>query len=309
MKSVHATFTSALDALVAQIRQDRSILAAILCGSLSHDTVWHKSDIDLVLVTIDDKKTEVSDVALYADGVNVHAILFPRTEFRRIVEGSLHNSFMHSFLAKGRLLYTHDETIADLCGRLHTLGTRDAAVQLLQAAAGALSCIDKAHKWFVTRGDLDYSALWILYAATSLAKLEVIGAGQLVDREVLQQAITRNPAFFRTIYTNLLNERKTRQSVQSALDAIDRYVGERAPTLFAPVVDHLREAGEARSCKDIDAHFTKNYGVESVTTVCEYLADRGLIGKASIPVHLTKKSNVEVQELAFFFMAEPPDAF
>lgn len=309
MKSVHATFTSALDALVAQIRQDRSILAAILCGSLSHDTVWHKSDIDLVLVTIDDKKTEVSDVALYADGVNVHAILFPRTEFRRIVEGSLHNSFMHSFLAKGRLLYTHDETIADLCGRLHTLGTRDAAVQLLQAAAGALSCIDKAHKWFVTRRDLDYSALWILYAATSLAKLEVIGAGQLVDREVLQQAITRNPAFFRTIYTNLLNERKTRQSVQSALDAIDRYVGERAPTLFAPVVDHLREAGEARSCKDIDAHFTKNYGVESVTTVCEYLADRGLIGKASIPVHLTKKSNVEVQELAFFFMAEPPDAF
>lgn len=309
MKSVHATFTSALDALVAQIRQDRSILAAILCGSLSHDTVWHKSDIDLVLVTIDDKKTEVSDVALCADGVNVHAILFPRTEFRRIVEGSLHNSFMHSFLAKGRLLYTHDETIADLCGRLHTLGTRDAAVQLLQAAAGALSCIDKAHKWSVTRRDLDYSALWILYAATSLAKLEVIGAGQLVDREVLQQAITRNPAFFRTIYTNLLNERKTRQSVQSALDAIDRYVGERAPTLFAPVVDHLREAGEARSCKDIDAHFTKNYGVESVTTVCEYLADRGLIGKASIPVHLTKKSNVEVQELAFFFMAEPPDAF
>jgi hypothetical protein len=34
---------------------DRSIVAAILCGSLSHDTVWAKSDIDLVLVTIDDK--------------------------------------------------------------------------------------------------------------------------------------------------------------------------------------------------------------------------------------------------------------
>jgi predicted nucleotidyltransferase len=309
MKSVHATFAAALDALVTQIKNDRSILAAILCGSLSHDTVWHKSDIDLVLVTIDDRKTETSDAALYADGVNVHAILLPRTEFRRIVEGSLHNSFMHSFLAKGRLLYTHDETIADLCDRLHTLGTRDAAVQLLEAAAGALSCIDKAHKWFLTRGDLDYSALWILYAATSLAKLEVIGAGQLVDREVLPQAVTLNPVFFRTIYTNLLNERKTRQAVQSALDAVDRYVDERAPALFAPVIDYLREAGEARSCKDIDAHFTKNFGVVSVTTACEYLADRGLIGKASIPVHLTKKSNVEVQELAFFFMAGPPDAF
>ena len=37
---------------------DRSILAAILCGSLSHDIVWEKSDIDLTLVTIDDKKVK-----------------------------------------------------------------------------------------------------------------------------------------------------------------------------------------------------------------------------------------------------------
>ena len=100
------------------VEKDRSILAAILCGSLSHDTVWARSDIDLVLVTIDDKKIAASDIPLYADGVNVHALLIPRTEFRRMVEGSLHGSFIHSFLAKGRLLYTHDPTISDLFGRL-----------------------------------------------------------------------------------------------------------------------------------------------------------------------------------------------
>ena len=106
--TVEQQFTVALDALVEQVKEDRSILAAILCGSLSHDTVWAKSDIDLVLVTIDDKKVEPADVALYADGVNVHAFLMPRAEFRKTVEGSVHNSFMHSLLAKGRLLYTHD---------------------------------------------------------------------------------------------------------------------------------------------------------------------------------------------------------
>ena len=46
-----------------------------------------------------------------------------------------------------------------------------------------------------------------------------------------------------------------------------------------------------------------------VTTACEYLADQGLIGKASTPVQLTKKSNVEVQELAFFYLEERPDGF
>ncbi len=39
-----------------------------------------------------------------------HAGLMPRTEFRKMVEGSIRNSFVQSFLAKGRLLYTHDET-------------------------------------------------------------------------------------------------------------------------------------------------------------------------------------------------------
>jgi hypothetical protein len=112
-----------------------------------------------------------------------------------------------------------------------------------------------------------------------------------------------NPTFFRTIYADLLNSKKTRKSVQAALDAIDRYVAERASTLFAPVIEHLREVGEARSCTEIEDHFKRNFGVEGVTTACEYLADQGLIGKASTPVRLTKKSNVEVQELAFFYQS------
>src|SRR5260370_15028129 len=117
-RSIQQKFTEALDALVEQVKEDRSVLAAILCGSLSHDTVWAKSDIDLLLVTIDDKKVEQSDLALDAGGVNVHAFLLPPAEFRKTVEGSVRNSFMHSLLTKGRLLYTHDQTIAHLCDGL-----------------------------------------------------------------------------------------------------------------------------------------------------------------------------------------------
>jgi uncharacterized protein len=307
--SIHQKFTEALDLLVEQVKGDRSVLAAILCGSLSHDTVWAKSDIDLVLVTIDDKKEDREQISLYADGVNVHALLLPRAEFRKTVEGSVRNSFMHSFLAKGRLLFAHDQTIADLCTRLRDIGERDTQLQLLRAATSALGPIDKAHKWFLTRGDLDYTALWILYAATPLAQIEVLGARQLLDREVIPQALKLNPALFKTIYTDLLNAKKTRKSVQAALDAIDRYVAERATTLFAPIIDHLREAGEARSCTEIECHFHRNFNVGGATVACEYLADQELIGKASTAVRLTKKSNIDMQELAFFYLGEPPDDF
>ena len=260
--STRDKFTAALDGLVERLQQDRSVLAAILCGSLSHDTVWAKSDIDLVLVTIDDKNVGCADFALNADGVNVHANLMPRTAFRATVEGSTRNSFMHALLAKGRLLYTHDRTIGDLFSTLDRIGDRDTQLQLLRAAAGALPLIYKAHKWLLTRADLDYTALWILYAATPLAQIEVISRRQVADREVIPQALQLNPSFFKTIYTDLLNEKKTKAAVQRALDAVDAYVDERATTVFSLVIEHLREVGEARSCTEIEDHFKRNFDIE-----------------------------------------------
>jgi predicted nucleotidyltransferase len=305
---VEERFNAALESLVERVKEDRSVLAAVLCGSLSHDTVWAKSDIDLILVTIDEKKVSEGAVSLYADGVNVHASLMTRSEFRKTVEGAIRNSFMHSLLAKGRLLYTHDDTIAAMCERLRDIGERDTQLQLLSAGTGALYCAAKATKWFLTRGDLDYSALWILYAATPLAKIEFLMARRLVDREVLPQALKMNPAFFKVVYSDLLNAKKTPKNVKAALTAIDEYLEERTDALFGPVVEHLQEVGEARSATEIEHYFERNYGIHGVTGACEYLSDRGLIGKAQLPVRLTKRSNVAMDELAFFYGTRAADA-
>lgn len=234
-------------------------------------------------------------------------MLMPRTEFRKTVEGSIRNSFEHSFLAKGRLLYTHDDTITGLCEQLQKIGERDIRIQLLNAAAHALPAIYKAHKWLRTRGDLEYTALWILHAANALARVEVLRARQLADREVLPQALKINPAFFKIVYTDLLNGKKTRKNVQAALSAIDAYLSERTGELFGPLIEYLSEVGEARSATEIEDHFRRNFGISGTTGVCEYLADQGLIGKAPLATRLTKKSNVDVDEVAFFHSHAPAD--
>ena len=295
-----AEFTAALDALVPQLQADRSILAALLGGSLSHDRVWEKSDIDLLVITVDDKLAGPPYVSLNADGVNVHAMLMQRAEFRKLAEGSVHQSFMHSFLAKSRVLFTHDDTIRDLCERLQRIGERDTSLALLRAGTNVLPCLYKARKFLVTRGDLEYTALWILYAATPLAQVEVISARKLVDREVIPQALGLNPEFFKIVYTDLLNAKKTTKAVETALASADAYMAKRATRLFRPVLDYLREAGEIRAASDIEDHFSRSFDIGGVTTACEYLSDRGLIGKASSPVRATKRSSASLQELAFF---------
>ena len=66
------------------------------------------------------------------------------------------------------------------------------------------------------------------------------------------------------------------------------------------MIVYPRDAGEARAAGEIEAHFNRTVNVSSVTIACEYLADQGLVGKASIQARLTKKSNIDVEELAFF---------
>ena len=68
-------------------------------------------------------------------------------------------------------------------------------------------------------------------------------------------------------------------------------------------------AAEVRSASEIEAHFKRNFDIEGTTIACEYLAARGLIGKAATPVRLTKISNLMVEELAFVHMGEVPDEF
>src|SRR5678816_3599076 len=143
-------FTAALDAFVERATQEPYVLAIILGGSLSHDRVWEKSDIDLLVIGRDEKNNpkECKSFSLVENGVNIHATLQPRSQFKRMIEGSLQSTFMHSFFSKSRLLFTRDETIRELYDNVQRLGAKDREVQLLRAGTGVLPCLYKAQKWF-----------------------------------------------------------------------------------------------------------------------------------------------------------------
>ena len=181
-------FEAALESLVDEIREDDHILAAILCGSLAHDEVWHKSDIDLVLVCTDDKKTRTHDVALVADDINIHTTVQPRAEFRQRLEASVRNMFGHSLFAKARLLYSQDPSIDAIFAELGKVGARDSQVQAMHAAQHALASLYKARKWYEIKDDDAYTAVWILNTARALAEVEVGLQGEIVDREALIDA-------------------------------------------------------------------------------------------------------------------------
>jgi predicted nucleotidyltransferase len=295
-----ARFEAALDRLIKQVKEDQHILAAVLCGSLSHDEVWDKSDIDLCLICTDDRKTKGYDVALVEDNINIHTTITPRTDFKKLVEGAQRNSFRHSVFAKSKLLFTKDPTLEGIYSEIQKIGARDTNVQLLRSGSGVVGNLYKAKKWFQLRGDLELTSLWLLYAANPLAQIEAGLAGEIIGREVIQQGLRLNPDLFQIVYVDLLNKKKTKMCVTLALQTVETYLERKAGRVFKLVFDYLEAEGDVRSTTDIEHFFTRNYDV-GATMACEYLSDIGMIDKTSVPARLTTQSQLEVDELAFFY--------
>ncbi len=304
-------YQNALDAFVARARADPYILAVVLCGSLSHDTVWEKSDIDLVVVAKDgDKpahgKSESSrSFALVEDSINIHATVQTRSQFRHALQGAIQNSFFHSLLSKGKLVYTRDSTLHALFDDLKSLGSRDQQVETLRNASTTIACLYKAQKWLVVKKDPAYSFVWITMAAMHLAKMEVIAAGEICGREVIQQAVALNPDFFNIIYTDLIHVKKTSKNIAGALASIEDYLSRRTRAAFGPILEYLQEAGAPRSATELETHFANQLGAPDVITACEWLSDKDIIRKVSTPVRLTRKSPSAFEELAFYYDGTP----
>ena len=295
-----ALFNEALESFTAKVKQDRYVIAAILYGSLSHDTVWRKSDIDIMLVGRDEKVTR--DFALVENGVNIHATLLPRSKFKQAIEGSLQGSFTHSWFALSTLLFTTDDSIRAYYDDVRRVGARDRQMRLLSAAGGALTALAKAEKWFITRKDLAYSFLWIMYTIRYLAEIEVLLHGELTSREVIPHALKLNPAFFNQVYYDLIHQQKDEATIQGALDLINVYIDDKVELLCGPVLEYLSQEGGVRTATELDDYFGKQVQESwSINVICEWLADKEIIQKVPSPLRLTHKSQVTVDEAAYYY--------
>ena len=144
-------FEEALNLFITRIEKDRNILAAVLVGSISDDTIWWKESIHLWLIETDgvtkrlkfDGENEDISRILVEEGINLHVDLIPRSRFRKMVEGSSRTAFSCNFFAKRELVYCDDASISGWFDKANTAATKDKEKALLATTTWAIH----AHRW------------------------------------------------------------------------------------------------------------------------------------------------------------------
>jgi uncharacterized protein len=287
----------ALQAFVAKAERDSTVVAVILFGSLAYDDVWEKSDIDIMVIT-DEEKAASKGYSLLEGDVNIHAEVRRRSEFKK-VEAELGGGWMQSILIRSTLLFSRDDSIRAYYDNVQHLGRRDRDLQLLRAATWVLPSLTKAEKWLAVKGDVEYSFLWIMNTINGLATIEVLLHDEVPGREVMAQALRRNQSFFRAVYSDFIQQPKDAARVQAVLDLINGYLDRHLYTVFRPILDYLHEAGGVRTASELNEHFAQQAQIKFLSPAYEWLADKGVIRHVPSPLQLTVKSKVKVNEAAY----------
>lgn len=163
--------------------------------------------------------------------------------------------------------------------------------------------LTKAEKWFHVKADLTYSFLWIMYCIEALAQIEVIKQGEVSTREVIHQALRHNPKLFNALYFDLVHKKKDDAAIERALVLINTYLDANLHTLFKPILDYLAEQGGIRSTTNINSYFKLQAQTGTLSNVYEWLADKGVIQKVPAPLRLTRRSQIDLQEAAYYYDA------
>ena len=311
--AIDEQYRDAVDALVEKVQKDPYILAAIVAGSFSYAQVWEKSDLDVELVGRDAIRPTQSFFSLVENGVNIHASITPRNTFKQSVARAQQGSFMHSYFSHSTLLFSRDASIEEWYAKnanRDNIGERDKQFQVLNVVASTLPSLLYAEKQFYVNKDYLTVFLSLLDAVQGLARIEVLLNNEIPAREVIQPALQYNPDFFNRVYTDLINCEKDKAVIQDALDAINAYLDERQ-FIFQPILDYLIKQKAPRTGSELNADLGRglhdesegfpDFDGESLDLVCQWLTWKGIIRQVAMPLKLTVKSQVAVEEPAYYY--------
>ena len=311
-ENVHTQIHNALNNLTDTLEQDRYILAAVLTNNLAKDNVWKKTAVHITLILRDGTKFRQKEFQLIEDGIPFRVELYTRSDYKKLLDRTLQGSRLHSILAESRVLFSKDSLFAvdsDVSFPVGDpsclqVGDRDKQSQLFNTAANVTGILAKAEKWLHLKGDIDYTFLYLKYAITELARIEVLKHGETPRRKVIYQARKHNPNFFNAVFMDLIDKPKDAAMLREALEHVDRYLEDDLQLLFKPLLDFLEASGEERTITDLYTHFGKRE--LTLGMACEWLVQKEIIEQFSTPVRLTMDSQVSVEEPSYYFDANNP---
>lgn len=286
------------DSFIDKVRKDPNVIAIIISGSLAYDVIWEKSDIDMTMIVRDQPLTTTT-YCIVEDGILINVHLMVRSVFKRGLERSIGGSFGQSYYAKGKMVYSTDDSLIEYFEDLKKVGSDDIALSALHIASQLVFLREKSQKWLTVRKDLLYAQYFLLKAAEAVAHMELCIRGETISREAIQRAIIVNPDAIFPFYQDAMSHHMSAEEIERGMERIDKVLEEHLHIYSKPIIEFLSDQ-EIKTITLINKYF--HVQSDELIGVLDYLAEKGVIEKVSQTIRITPKSKPSVEEIGYLYI-------
>ncbi len=224
-----------------------------------------------------------------------------RDRFRRHLEGIIQGGQYHSFFSKAKILYTTDDSLRDYIKDSNYFGSKDREIQLLNFYSAAFYNLYKTRKFLYIIRDIYGSYSFFMQMVRALAQIEVVLKGHIPLREVIQQALKLNPTFFKKVFIEASEMKKTEENMTVMVKACEEYLDERMETAYKPILDYLAEVGEFRTQQEIRDYLENMTGQRVLHLNLRELVRRGWVLDSVEEKRITDRSQPLMFEPSFLY--------
>lgn len=295
MNEISKKYDDAILSFVEKIRTDSNVIAVLVYGSVSHGTVWQKSDIDMTVV-VRDQKLEKTSYGVYEDGILINAEICLRSDLKRSMEKNLTGLWGHSIDATTKIVYTSDNSLYEYLEENKTVGQADAEKAIFINANWLIATMEKIEKWLVVKKDIEYARYYVLKAAEIIANIEVCSHFVPPTRESILQAKEINPLLIEKFYHYPMSQKISENEIFNLLNEMEGFILIHLKAILNVVTDFFGD-GEIKTGTHISNHFKMPLHI--IHPILDFLCDKGYLFKVSQPMRLTSKGKSCIEEAAF----------
>src|SRR5262245_56176486 len=181
-----AQFEKSLELFLDRVRADPNLLAAVLVGSLTEETIWRREAISLWIIEKDGVTKRLRADGdeprifrtLVEEGVNLHVEVIPRSRFKEMVEGCARTALRFSFFDLRQLVSREDPSLAKRLEDADSMALRDQERELCIATTWLIHAWRHAGRLLEKQRDLELAFQELIEAAHYVAAAEVIASGE-----------------------------------------------------------------------------------------------------------------------------------
>ncbi|NPE06820.1 MAG: nucleotidyltransferase domain-containing protein [Asgard group archaeon] len=292
---VREKYDVALEFFVERAKQDTQVLGIILFGSLAHNRVHERSNINIMVVT---KEGNTGYKRVVENGIPFDIGIYNINAFRRNIFGRRRVAY-HQSLSRSRLLFSRDNSIDDLYKNIsESISGQDQTINRVIYHGATHYDLYKAEKFLFIKDEPEYAMWFLVHALSEMGYLMCYMNGIFPPREVILQAKKLYPDFYTPLYENLLNSTASKEIIEYTIREAYRFLDEHALKNFELLLNFISDNDGTATEKELNT-YAQDKGLYFMDM--DYLQRRRIIRRTYAPVKLTKKGRIEYHMPQYHF--------